>query len=377
MADVKEDIRWMRLALELAARGLGAVEPNPMVGCVLVRDGQQIGQGWHKKFGDLHAEASALKVCKNPKGATAYVTLEPCSHTGKTPPCADALIKAGIERVVVGSRDPNPQVAGSGIGRLEAAGIKVDTGVCGAQADAIIAPFAKWITTKLPWVIAKWAMSKNGKISTPPGASPWISNEQSRAVVHDIRRRVDAILVGIGTVLTDDPLLTARPAGSRKLTRVVLDSDARTPLDSKLVESLKEVKELSPVLICVGAAAESSSVENLRESGCEVLVLDSHDRYEQLVQVMNTLGSRSVTNLLVEGGSKILATFLEQLWVDEVHCFISPNEIDDNTDCLVSAPFTASNPTKLAAKIGLGDYEIKDLSGDTYLYGRTSALRRF
>lgn len=372
MADAKKEINWMSQALELARRGQGCVEPNPMVGCVLVRDDELIGQGWHKKFGGPHAEVCALKSCDDSRGATVYVTLEPCSHTGKTPPCADALIKAGVARVVVGALDPNEKVAGAGIARLKAAGIKVDVGICGTAAESIIAPFAKWITTGRPWVIVKWAMSKNGKISTPPDISPLISNEQSREVVHDIRRRADAILVGIGTVLADDPMLTARPASERKFTRVVLDTHLRTPLNSKLVESAKEFAERSPVLICAGAEAEPAQVRRLQDRGCEIFVANAVERSQRLEQVLELLGSRAVTNLLVEGGSAVLSHFFEQHLVDEVHCFISPNKIKQasDNDCLAVAPFTAAKATKLAAEIGLGDYEIQNLSGDTYLFGR-------
>lgn len=372
MADASKDVRWMSLALELARRGQGCVEPNPMVGCVLVKNDELIGQGWHKKFGGPHAEVNALRGCDDPASATAYVTLEPCSHTGKTPPCADALIKAGVARVVVGTLDPNKKVAGAGVQRIKVAGIKVDVGACGNEAESIIAPFAKWITTGVPWVLAKWAMFKNGKIATPPGVSPWISNEHSREVVHDIRRRVDAILVGIGTVLADDPLLTARPASGRKLTRVVLDSHARMPLDSRIVKSAKELAIQSPVLICVGPDAERKKVQNLQERGCEVFISSATGRNERLEQVLGMLGSRSVTNLLVEGGSAVLSHLFEQHFVDEVHCFVSPKEVEQTSDgdCLANAPFAAANATKLASVIGLGNYEIQDLSGDSYLSGR-------
>jgi diaminohydroxyphosphoribosylaminopyrimidine deaminase / 5-amino-6-(5-phosphoribosylamino)uracil reductase len=210
------DVTWMRRAYELAWQGEGWVEPNPMVGCVLVRDGQVIGEGWHQRYGDSHAEVNAIRAAHAQgiptQGATAYVTLEPCCHFGKTPPCTDAIIEAGISRVVIGCSDPFEKVAGEGISLLRAAKMHVDVGVLEAEIAEQLSPFRKTVTQKLPWVIAKWAMTLDGKIASHTGDSRWISNEASRAKVHQLRGRVDAIIVGMGTVLADDPLLTARPA---------------------------------------------------------------------------------------------------------------------------------------------------------------------
>ena len=360
----------MARAVELAAQGEGSVEPNPMVGCVIVRDGKVIGEGWHQEFGGPHAEVNAIADCRKAsqtaEGATVYVTLEPCSHTGKTPPCADALVDAKVARVVVGAVDPNPEVAGRGITRLKQAGIEVSR-LDAEECQQLTQPFARWITEKKPWVIAKWAMSKNGKIATATGESPWISGPKSRQVVHDLRRRVDAILVGIGTVLADDPQLTARPASERKLTRVILDRGARTPVDSQLVKSAAAMKAESPVMICVGPQAPQNNIDELRKLGCEVFVAASPESQPFLDALLLLLGARSVTNLLVEGGGEILRQFFEQQIVDEVHCFIAPTEINADT---VSAPFAAASAIELASEIGLSNFSTQKIATDEYLIGR-------
>ncbi|MBI2478733.1 MAG: bifunctional diaminohydroxyphosphoribosylaminopyrimidine deaminase/5-amino-6-(5-phosphoribosylamino)uracil reductase RibD, partial [Planctomycetia bacterium] len=259
----------MTRAIELAQRGEGAVEPNPMVGCVIARDGQVVGEGWHPRFGGPHAEVEALHDAgEAARGATMLVTLEPCCHQGKTPPCVDAIVNAGLTRVIVAQRDPFPQVDGGGIRMLQAAGIEVEVGVCAERARELNAPYLKLVNTGMPWVIAKWAMTLDGKIATRTGNSQWISNAASRAVVHRIRGRVDAIIVGSGTVRADDPLLTARPAGPRVATRIVFDSTASLSVDSRLAKTI----ESAPVLVVATANAPTENVRRLTESGCEVLL---------------------------------------------------------------------------------------------------------
>ena len=234
------------MALKLAARGVGSVEPNPAVGAVIVKDGQIIGKGFHKKFGGPHAEINALVDCRakglDPVGAALYVTLEPCCHFGKTPPCADALIEAKIARVVTAVMDPSPHAAGKGIEKLRAAGIEVEVGICEKEAALLNAPFFKFAKTNLPWVILKWAQSIDGKLAyaNPAADGQWLSNGQSRKDAHDLRRRVQAILVGIKTVIADDPLLTPRPSKGKNPLRVVLDVDLRMPHESKLLQTAKE-----------------------------------------------------------------------------------------------------------------------------------------
>src|ERR1043165_4425203 len=239
------DSSFMLRAIDLARRGQGHVEPNPMVGCVIVQGEEVVGEGWHKLFGSPHAEVHALNAAgERARGATMYVTLEPCCHQGKTPPCTDAIVAAGISRVVAAIEDSFPQVAGRGAAILREAGIAVEFGACAAEARRQNAPYLHLLRTGQPYVHAKWAMSLDGKIATRTGASRWISNKASQQRTHLLRGRMDAIIVGIGTALADDPLLTARPPGPRAPCRVVLDSRARLPLMSQLVRTAREVPTL-------------------------------------------------------------------------------------------------------------------------------------
>ena len=232
------DLWHMRRALELAAQGQGAVEPNPMVGCVIARGAEILGEGWHRRFGGAHAEVEALKLAgERARGATVYVTLEPCCHHGKTPPCTRAILDAGVARVVAAMPDPFPQVAGGGLAELRAAGIEVQSGVLEEEARKLNAPYLKLLSTGRPWIIAKWAMTLDGKIATAAGDSRWISCLDSRSIVHQLRGRVDAIVVGRGTAAADDPLLTARPPGPRTAMRIVVDTRASLSPQSQLVRT--------------------------------------------------------------------------------------------------------------------------------------------
>ncbi|HKT82573.1 MAG TPA: bifunctional diaminohydroxyphosphoribosylaminopyrimidine deaminase/5-amino-6-(5-phosphoribosylamino)uracil reductase RibD, partial [Solirubrobacterales bacterium] len=267
------DKAHMRRALELAERGRGRVSPNPLVGAVVVRDGAVLGEGFHAELGGLHAERAALADCadrgSDPRGATMYVTLEPCAHTGRQPPCVEAILEAGIARVVIASDDPSEKAAGRGPGILRDGGVEVEL-VQGEEASAarlLNQPFRKHSRTGLPLVTLKLAMSLDGRTSTPPGDSPWISSERSRELVHRWRAESDAIAVGIGTVLADDPLLTARVPGARQPQRVVFDRGARLPLDSQLLRTLDQAL----VLVVTGPEADASA---LREAGAEVIVAD-------------------------------------------------------------------------------------------------------
>src|SRR5436309_2908852 len=236
------DFDGMHRALELAERGRGFVEPNPLVGAVLVRDGQVVGEGWHQRYGQAHAEVNALSAAgEAARGATLYVTLEPCCHHGKTPPCTDAVLKAGVARVVVAMADPFPKVSGGGLAILRAAGVEVHVGLCEPEARELNAPYLKLLRTGRPWVHAKWAMTLDGKIATRTGDSKWISGEESRRRVHELRGRMDAILVGRGTVVADDPLLTARPAGPRVAARVVVSASGELPERCQLRATAREV----------------------------------------------------------------------------------------------------------------------------------------
>ncbi|MBI2808646.1 MAG: bifunctional diaminohydroxyphosphoribosylaminopyrimidine deaminase/5-amino-6-(5-phosphoribosylamino)uracil reductase RibD [Planctomycetes bacterium] len=311
---------WMRRALALAERGRGHVEPNPLVGAVVVRDEIVVGEGWHAKFGEAHAEINALmQAGEAARGSTVYVTLEPCCHHGKTPPCTEALVRAGVARVVAALEDPFPKVAGQGAAQLRAAGIPIEFGVGAESARRQNAPYFKLLAAGRPYVHAKWAMSLDGKIATRSGDSRWISNEASRRRVHDLRGRMDAIVVGIGTALADDPLLTARPAGPRMPTRVVLDSTGRLPLASQLVRTAREI----PTLIVT-----SHPAPKLIEAGCEVLTVPGERGGKpDVLQMLTDFGQRRWTNLLVEGGAGVLGAFFDARSVDEVHLFVAPKLI--------------------------------------------------
>ena len=357
------DDPWMRRALELAERGRGHVEPNPLVGAVLVRDGQIVGEGWHQKFGAAHAEINALDAAgAAARGATLVITLEPCCHQGKTPPCTDALIRAGVTRVVAALEDPFPQVAGQGAAQLRAAGIAVELGVCEAEARRQNAPYLKLVTTGRPYVHVKWAMTLDGKTATSTGDSKWISNEASRRRAHVLRGRMDGILIGIGTALADDPLLTARPAGPRLAARVVLDSKARLPLTSQLVRTARA----APTLIVVASSAPAERVGALRQAGCEILTPSEHDGTPRPHALLDELGRRRWTNLLIEGGSDVLGRFLDAKVIDEVHAFIAPRLLGGAQG---KTPIAGRGIENLVGAWNLSAWEVETVDGDVYVRG--------
>jgi diaminohydroxyphosphoribosylaminopyrimidine deaminase/5-amino-6-(5-phosphoribosylamino)uracil reductase len=330
------DIASMRRALDLARRGEGRVEPNPMVGAVICGPGGAIvAEGWHDRFGGPHAEAMAIAAAGGAaRGGTLYVTLEPCCHHGKTPPCSEAIIAAGIRRVVVAAGDPFPEVAGGGIAALEAAGISVEVGLLAADAERLTAPFRRLVTSGRPWVIAKWAVSLDGRLAAAPGGDRWISSPESRELVHRLRGRMDAILIGIGTALADDPLLTARPAGPRRALRIVLDSRGRLPLESKLVRSARDW----PLLVAVGPEAAADCLLALEAAGCEVWREPEQDAGERLEKLLAELGRRRLTNLLIEGGAEVFRTLFNRSLVDEVHAFTAARRLGKPGDGLPQLP---------------------------------------
>lgn len=318
----------MSEALELAALGQGYVEPNPMVGCVLVRDGRLLGRGYHQIYGGAHAEANALEDCfgsgESPQGCTAYVTLEPCCHHGKTPPCADALIRAGVARVVVAVTDPFPAVDGGGLRRLRDAGIEVATGVENGKSERLLAPYLKRVKTGRPWVIAKWAMSLDGRIATSTGESQWITGNASRYEVHQLRGRVDAIAVGMGTVIADDPLLTARHGGPRTPSRLVFARRRVPDLKSQLVRTGLEV----PTWIIAGPAIPDSDLALLADHDVETMRCESEDAVEMIDEVLQRLArddnpsGSPITNLMIEGGGGLLGSFAAARQIDEAHVYL-------------------------------------------------------
>jgi diaminohydroxyphosphoribosylaminopyrimidine deaminase/5-amino-6-(5-phosphoribosylamino)uracil reductase len=319
-----DDPIWMRQALELARLGRGRVEPNPMVGCVIVREGRIIGEGSHRQYGGPHAEREALAACReSAAGATAYVTLEPCCHTNKkTPPCVPALIEAKIGRVVGACADPNPLVSGRGFEQLRSAGIGVEVGILEKEAQQLNAAFFARVKLGRPYVTLKWAQTADRKVAGTEGARLQISGPASMRIVHRLRARCDAILVGIGTVLADDPLLTAREVEQiRPLLRVVLDSSLRIPMASKLVGTARQ----APVVVY--CASEGEKAGEMRGAGVEVVRLGDGNR-PGLEQVLQDLGQRGVTHLLVEGGPEVARSFLEQGLADRAWVFQSPQTLD-------------------------------------------------
>jgi diaminohydroxyphosphoribosylaminopyrimidine deaminase / 5-amino-6-(5-phosphoribosylamino)uracil reductase len=329
-----EDFTWMRLALRLAARGYGQTSPNPMVGAVLVKRGKIIGRGWHHRAGEPHAEIEALRAAGRrstaSRGATLYVTLEPCCTHGRTPPCTDAIIAGGIKRVVVAAIDPNPRHAGAGLELLRRAGIQVVSGILEAQATRLNEAFNHWIVHRTPFVTVKAAMSLDAKIATPTGESKWITGEKARSYAMNLRQGADAILVGINTVLADDPALTLRSvpgfkfaiAGLRHPRRIVLDSKARTPLSAKLVHD--ELASLTTVV--VSKEAPPKQVAALRKR-VRVEMAPSRGGTIDLRWLTERLGAENVTSLLVEGGGEANASFLSSGLAHRVAFFFAPKII--------------------------------------------------
>lgn len=362
------DPHWMRRALDLAENGRGFVEPNPLVGAVVVREGRAVGEGWHQRFGEAHAEVNALaQAGEAARGATLYVTLEPCCHHGKTPPCTDAVLAAGVSRVVAAMADPFPRVAGGGVARLQEAGVAVEVGLCEAEARRLNAPYLKLLATGRPYVHAKWAMTLDGKIATRTGDSKWVSGEAARQRVHVLRGRMDAIIVGIGTVLADDPLLTTRPPGPRTPARVVLDSRARLPLDSRLVKTAHE----APVILVTNGAPGDA----LLARGCEVLPLLTREARSgqtpasrsDVGALLDELGRRRMTNVLVEGGAEVLGSFFDARAVDEVHVFISPR-VAGGRDAKPSVG--GRGVDKITESLALAEWDVERVGGDVYLHAR-------
>lgn len=320
------DERMMQRALDLARKSEGRVEPNPMVGCVISRGGRILGEGYHRRFGGAHAEVQALRACTaDPRGATVYVSLEPCCHFGKTPPCVDALIIAGVARVVAAVRDPNPLVDGRGLALLRGAGIRVDVGVCAADAAEILTPFITRMRLHRPYVIAKWAQSLDGKLATRTRDSRGISGPSSLERVHKLRARVDAVLVGSGTVAADDPMLTARNVTLRRQAlRVVLDGRLRLPETCRLVATARKF----PTLVMTSSQrARSAKARRLIRCGIEVVAIPIFHRGASLAACLRVLARREATNVLVEGGSAVLTSFFEAGLVDEAHVYVSPRLI--------------------------------------------------
>lgn len=314
--------RYMQHALGLARTALGRTAPNPPVGAVIVRDGRIVGEGFHPKAGEPHAEIFALRSAeKTASGADIYVTLEPCSHQGRTGPCVDALISAGIKRVFIGTIDPNPQVSGRGIKCLKEAGIEVEIGICESECCELIAPFAWHILHKQPYTLYKAAMTFDGQLATSTGDSRWVSGEESRQRVHQLRDQVDAIMVGVDTVIADDPQLTTRlPQGGRDPLRVVVDSRLRTPFDSQIVRQDSQ----ATTLIATTEFAPADQLARLQDAGCELLLLPAVNEKVSLPDLWRELGRRNIQSLLLEGGRTLAAAALQDGLINRLQLYLAP-----------------------------------------------------
>ncbi len=323
----EEDFKFMRRAMELAEKGAGFVNPNPLVGAVIVKDGRVIGEGWHERYGQLHAERNAFLHCtENPEGATMYVTLEPCCHFGKTPPCTDAVMEHGIKRVVVGMKDPNPLVGGKGLAILEKAGIEVRCGIMEKELREQNRVFLKYIGGKMPWIALKTAMSLDGKIAAASGDSKWISCEESRRYAHGLRARFMAVMCGVGTVLADDPMLNCRIADRevRQPVRVIADSHLRTPLDSKVLGTAVEYRT---VMACTGDA-DTARRRAFESAGVEIIECSSDAGGKVAMdELLKRLGAMGIDSVLVEGGGTVAYSLVRQGLADEVYSFIAPKII--------------------------------------------------
>jgi len=360
------DEYFMDIALTTAAAGRGSVEPNPMVGAIIVRDGVELSRGRHEWFGGPHAEANAISAARRAgvdiAGATMYVTLEPCCHQGKTPPCTQAIIDAGLSRLVVAMVDPDQQVVGGGIKALQDAGVRVDVGVCQSEAQQLLKAYCKLRRTGRPWVICKWAQTSDGFLSLPPGCGRWISGPESRRRVHEIRSECDGILVGISTVLADDPLLTDRSRSGRRrgpLTRIVLDTSLKLPLDSKLVATASD----TPVL--VATAADPHTADDMSDRGVELLQLPGCERGVDVEALLDELGRRQYTYLLVEGGPGVLASFIDSGLADELFVFVSPQK-GNAFPCSRNLPFF--DIAEVSARVPLKDPDKTPIGSDTLLH---------
>ena len=318
----RDDVFFMRRALELALKGAGSVSPNPMVGSVIVYEGEIIGEGYHQQFGGPHAEVHAIRSVADEnllRYSTLYVTLEPCAHFGKTPPCSDLIVEKGIARVVIGCRDPHIEVAGKGVAKLLAAGIAVTEGALEAECRKCNEAFIKSHTVKLPFVALKLAQTLDGKIATSLGASRWITGDESRSEVHRLRSTYDAVMTGEATVRADDAQLTVRHCAGRNPLRVVLDCRLSLPLESKIFDS-----EAPTLVFASSSYAGLPKVAQLREKGVTVLFVDEHSGKLDLRQVLLELHKRQVLSVLVEGGSRLAASFIREKLVDKILIFIAP-----------------------------------------------------
>jgi diaminohydroxyphosphoribosylaminopyrimidine deaminase/5-amino-6-(5-phosphoribosylamino)uracil reductase len=362
-----QDLLFMKKALRLASKGAGRTSPNPMVGAVVVRDNEVVGEGYHRFVGGPHAEVNAIEAAGDrTPGAVLYVTLEPCNHQGRTPPCTRSILDAGIARVVVGMNDPNPRVCGGGADHLRQRGIVVDSGALERECRLLNQPFIKHVSTGLPYVTVKAATTLDGRIATSSGHSQWISNEQSRRHAHQLRCNLDGILVGIETALSDDPLLTARLPGRRNCrqpVRILLDSRLRIPMNSRLVRTAREV----PFWIACSLEADEKKERKLAEAGVNILRLPAKNHRIDLVGLLRELGKRQITSLLVEGGASVLGALIEEGLADDFCFFYAPKILGDPE----GIPLVRGRPReKMTEALPVYDVKVRRFGADVMLTGR-------
>ena len=353
----------MRRALDLAARGRGRTSPNPMVGAVVVKNGRKLAEGWHRKAGGPHAEVVALKKAGRAKGATLYATLEPCSTRGCTPPCTGVILRSGIRRVVVGAIDPNSKHAGRGIRILRRAGIRVRTGVLAADASKLNRVFNHWITAGRPWVIAKAAMTLDGKIATRTGNSKWITSRQSRRAAHRLRSESDAVLVGVNTVIRDDPRLTVRSVRRhRPLLRIVLDPRGRTPANSRVLRA----SAAYPTLLVTGIRTPASKIRRLMRRGARAWKLPLRSGCFSIRHLLVKLGSARIVSLMVEGGSETLGAFFDAGRVNQTAFFYAPKLVGGRA-AVKAVGGTGVRLMKNALRVR--EFEVRRIGGDLLVMG--------
>ena len=397
--------RFMRAAIELAKKGAGWTNPNPLVGAVIVKENQIIGQGYHHKYGDLHAERDALRDCRergnDPNGAQIFVTLEPCCHTGKQPPCVEAIVQAGIKKVIVGSRDPNPLVSGKGAAFLRERGVEVEEDFLRSECDALNFIFFHYITSKTPYVALKYAMTADGKIATASGKSKWISCQESRDFVHQLRNKYSCIMAGIGTVLADDPLLTCRIPGGRNPTRIICDSSLRLPLDSQLVQTARDVPTIVACAepdclqdqncaapsaertqdLNAGASGEASQAKEgaalpaqdflqkekaLAQKGVQVIRCGSPScgNRVDLCLLMKKLGELGLDSVLVEGGGALNFSLLKAGLVQRVYSFVAPKIFGG---AAAPSPVAGSGVLEVADAFSLSQSDARKIGSDVLI----------
>ena len=363
MADAKHQ-QYMQLALNSALQGVGRTAPNPPVGAVIVNSGEVVGVGFHPQAGQPHAEIFALQQAGDKaKGADIYVTLEPCSHYGKTPPCADALIAAGIQSAYIGVVDPNPQVAGRGIAKLQGAGIKVQTGILEPECRQLIKPFSKHIATGLPFTIYKAAITLDGNTATTSGDSQWVSGDASRSHVHRLRDRVDAIMVGIGTVLHDDPLLNTRLAdgGGHDPLRIVVDSQLQIDPECRMLKQKSTAKTLIATI-----STDRKKISALQNSGAEVVVLPADSDRVSLSVLWRELGQRNIQRVLLEGGATLATAAFNKGLIDQLMLFVAPKILGGASPFRL---FSGLGCTKMAEATQLVDVSFQSFGEDLLITG--------